>query len=268
MVAGRSLAFALSIMAATGAAAGASSHEVAFYDPDANYDALPRIVKSLNDHINSKLPGFRFSAVNDLDALVHAVADAHTPYALLSSEVLPRLKKYGCTPLLVPEAAGTVFYRKILVDTGTGAANVSRKRIAIATSETAEAAAKKILDTLRQAGLATDGATVVATTKDFDALLGITFGQADAALVTTDSIDLLKTVNPAAVASLRTLWTSGKILRPVLVALAGNEDASERNAVTGAFTEMLSTRSGKEAMESLGFDRWVPYTPALLGKGD
>ena len=250
-------------------AAADSDSNIIFYDPDANYEAVPRIVKGLNEHFARQLPGFHLRAVSDLAGLMGSISSIHATYALVASDSLDSLKKLGAIPLLVPEVAGSVYYKKILVDRGAGVAGeLQGKRIAAAIGDRSASAGTLVLGRLKTAGLKVTGALLIATSKDFDALLGLTFGQADAALVTAESVDVLRSVNPMAAKNLRTVWTSGNILRPVLVALRPDEGGAEsRNSVVRAFVNMEETPVGKGAMQSLGFERWVPFNASYSVRG-
>lgn len=67
--------------------------------------------------------------------------------------------------------------------------------------------------TAELAALGVTGARIVTVPKDIDALLALSFGQVDAALVTPISVDVLREVNPQVASKFRILAETAKILR-------------------------------------------------------
>lgn len=144
---------------------------------------------------------------------------------------------------------------------------LDRKNIATAvTGDDPAKEAQAMLGLLRQGGMHVDGTLVIHVSKDIDAVLALTFGQAHAALVTSNSIDVLKRINPSAAASLRTVYTTEPILRPPLCVVGDPPSPSQIAAVAAVFTQLLTDVDGKKVMYTLGIDAWVPFEPSMLGK--
>ena len=242
---------------------------IVFYDPDANYEAVPRIGSGITRHLAQKLPKYRLRVTADLASTLSVIKENRAGYAIMGSEYLQTDRSIRALPLLVPEARGSVYYNKILVDRQDGPpGDLRHKRIAaVAGDPHGHGAAEKVFSTLKAAGLQIDGALFLGTTKDIDALLALVFSQADAALVTVASVNRLKQINPVAAATLRSLWRSPDILRAPLVALQTYEIGKDRAEVTAAIQDLMSTTPGQSAMQALGIERWVTYSPDLPHPG-
>lgn len=257
------------VFCAWGAPAYAGTQRtILYYDPDANYDAIPRIIQSMNEYLAAQLPGFVMQMTSDPATTADTIKTDRIAYAILGAEFVNSTKTLGAAPLLVPEYKGSIYYNKLLVDRGTGPVGDLRgKRIAAATGDSRAGVADRVLDLLKHAGLQVDDAVFLGTSKDLDALLAVIFGQADAALITSNSLNTLKIVNPAAAKTMRNVWTSGNILRPLLVAIRGNEHGAQRDDVLKAFSTIPDNAAGRSAMQALGYDKWVAYTPQLTAGG-
>lgn len=241
---------------------------ILYYDPDANYDAIPRIVESLNLYLSEQLPGYVIQMTSDPATTTETIKSGRVAYAILGADFVESSKSLGVSPLLVPQYKGSVYYNKLLVDRGNGAPGDLRgKRIAAATGDSRAGVADRVLDLLKRAGLQVDDAVFLGTSKDLDALLAVIFGQADAALITSNSLNTLKLVNPAAAKTMRSVWTSGNILRPLLVAIRGNDHGIKREEVMKAFSSIPDNPTGRSAMQAMGYDKWIAYTPQLSTAG-
>lgn len=105
--------------------------------------------------------------------------------------------------------------------------------------------------------LPAESARIVPVPKDVDALLALTFGQVDAAMVTSEQYALLAKSNPAEAERLRVLAFSPEIDLPPVFAQV--ETAPElRGRFQAAITHLQDTAEGKAILAMLGFDAFVP----------
>lgn len=104
--------------------------------------------------------------------------------------------------------------------------------------------------------LPVDSAKVVPVPKDVDALLALSFGQVDAALITSEQYDELARSNPTEAARLAVLAFSPEIRLPPVFA---RDDASPE--LLGRFRDLLLGLSrdsdGQSLLAMLGFDGFV-----------
>ena len=172
-----------------------------------------------------------------------------------------------CEPMLVPASGGSSFYSKVLVDSGRGDPGDLRGRAVAATvlSANAEVALKETLEVLRRGGNKVDGARGIPVSKDIDALLALTFGQVQAALVTPDSIEVLKKINPSA-PKFRVVFKTEPILRPPLCEVGKRSSARDKAALVSALMEMSKDELGQKTIKAMGFDQWAAFESGMLKK--
>jgi len=101
-----------------------------------------------------------------------------------------------------------------------------------------------------------DSAKVVPVTKDVDALLALSFGQVDAALVTAQQYDLLAQSNPAVADKLQVLAFSPEIPLPALYATA-KADALFGQRLASALAALSDSDAGDEILHMLGYQAFA-----------
>ena len=255
--------FAISLLLATPNAM-ASGNRFLFCDPGANqFDslALTNIFSTFLSHVN---PDSSFQIVQDTQALSALLKDPSTHFAIVTSDYLASDAGRALRPVLVPSNHGDVFYRKILLDAGKNTlSSLSGKNIAVSSLavDRDKSAVKAELETI-----GVPDPVIVPVPKDIDALLALSFGQVDAALVTPASIDVLKQVNPQAAAGYRSLGETQRKLRSPLCILKANVESSEVEAMVAALHKMSSLPEGRELMRQLSFDGWQRFDAGMLKK--
>lgn len=247
-------------------AGGDDARLVVFYDPDANHKAILRITSLFNVYLSNVAPQWRFQPVHSRQAFEQLIRDDRAALAIVSSTYLKEKGVDSLRPLLVPSAEGDVRFSKLLVDTGGGTGrDLTGKRVAAAaTAADSTTAAKAITEVLRAEKLEVGSMIPIPVSKDIDALLAVSFGQADLALVTPTSIEVLKRINPAAAQTLRVVFKTEPTLWPPLCAIDGRLDDADLKALLDAFRAMPDDKVGKQAMRTLGFDRWAEYERGML----
>lgn len=108
--------------------------------------------------------------------------------------------------------------------------------------------------------LAVDSAKVVPVPKDVDALLALSFGQVDAALVTSEQYEQLARTRPAEADRLRVLAFSPEVRLPPVFA-SRSADPALRERLRDQLVRLAELPRGSEVLEMLGFDRFVAVTP-------
>lgn len=253
------------LLALACALVGASDgrHGLLFYDPDANHQAIVDITSAFNGYLARVSGALTFQPVQDRAAFEGLLRDHQGEFAIVSSQYLRQSK--GLSPLLVPTAKGDPFYKKLLVDTGNGAAGALEGKAIAATLTGEDRSGQAVLALLREGGVKVNGAVIVPVSKDIDALLALSFGQVQAALVTQASIDVLTKLKPRLVADIRTVYQTPRILRSPLCAI-GDVSSDRKKEFVDAMRSMASDTEGSAAMRTMGFDQWVSFDPGMLRK--
>jgi hypothetical protein len=101
--------------------------------------------------------------------------------------------------------------------------------------------------------LGAGSARIVPVPKDIDALLALSFGQVDAALVTSEQYEQLARTSPAEAELLRVLAFSSEVGLPPVFASAAT-DAAERERLTSLLARIREVPNGADLLAMLGFD--------------
>lgn len=253
----RCLTFAVATCVILGAAPPPDAPgKLVFFDPGANQYDLQGFSGAFSRFLEQVEPMLLFQVVRDAGVLGDMLHDEHVHFAMVPAEFLhSQGKGYNLVPLLVPTMGGDAYYRKLLVDNdGPEGRNLQGKGIA-ASGMAGKSDAARIADELEALGVV--GARIVTVPKDIDALLALSFGQVDAALVAPVSIDVLRQVNPQITQRLRTLAETNKILRSPLCAVAGRPSAAQTAALLKAVNSMADLPEGRELMGRLAIDGWI-----------
>ena len=239
---------------------------VLFYDPDANHKAILRITSLFNEYLHEVRPDLEFQPVHSRKAFERLLKDDRAVFAIVSSSYLQEARSNALTPLAVPSSEGDVYFHKVLVDTGSGSARDLRgKRVAAtATASDPAAASAAIVSALEAENVSVDGVIVIPVSKDIDALLAVSFGQADVALVTPMSLVVVSRINPGAAKSFRVRFKTRPALRPPLCAVGKRAARDERAAFAEAILTMHEHSAGNKAIRTLGFDQWLEYEDGML----
>ncbi len=252
------VALSFALLSLSGPSA-ADKQPLPFFDPDANHQAIASIKTWVDTYLDERGTLYFFQPVKDVDALKKVLEQSKPPYAIVSGAVAKDfVKNQKARVLLVPKAGGSIYYTKKLVDRKAPGQPFAAKTIAAAIGEASGPQAAQLLRTLSAAGLPVTGTVVISVAKDIDALLALTFGQVDAAIVTQQTIDLVAKLNPAASAKLRQVYETPQIIRPPLITFTPQASSGEASLVD-AFLSMERSEVGRKAVKALGFDGWTRH---------
>jgi hypothetical protein len=253
----------------------ATVRKLLYYNPDSDYQVLIEMVSSFNQFLRSSGVNVEFQAVSRSAVLEDQLSNTTSWYAIVSSAYLKDAKNRkdvpGLEPLMVPSLYGKTHFSKLLVTTSAGQSAQGSwrgKRIAAAATDSdPKRAVQAIVRTLKDNGINTDGAVVVPVSKDIDALLSLSFGQADAALVAPSSLEVLKRIQRTAAERTKIIATTKPSLYPPFCSVAGRPGAADVQAMVTLLEKMSRDPAGKQVLRALGFDQWVPYRASMLTTG-
>jgi hypothetical protein len=157
---------------------------------------------------------------------------------------------YGWKPLMQGHRNNVRGFSKILV-TSQGIQNpVQLRNKAVATVSLGRQTLYFInAQFLQPLGLSLNTVRIVTVSKDIDAIMALGFQQVDGAIVTNQSLDTLKRINPSVYSSIKVLRTLPLIAFPQLVCFPNAPDAFK---VQEAFRMLTMGSSGREFLLFLG----------------
>jgi hypothetical protein len=162
-------------------------------------------------------------------------------------------------PIVHPVRRGKTVYRKALM-TRPGIDSIddlTRGSVAATLHSMGPGTATVVLEAFH---LAPDSAKIVPVPKDVDALLALSFGQVDAALVTSEQFEQLSRGNPREAERLRVLAFSPEVTLPPVFA----RDAVDRTLglrVRDLLVRLPELAEGPAVLQMLGFDAFVAELP-------
>lgn len=160
----------------------------------------------------------------------------------------------GLTPLLLPLRGGQSLGRKTLMarPSITNLRELGHGSVAATMPTVTQARRPTRLEKLREQN---PGVRIIAVPKDIDALLAVSFGQVDAAFVSTAQFGMLAAVNPKLTQELHDLGYSEEIPFPRIYATdyaTTEEIARFRDNISSVNT----TGPGQRLTSLLGYDEW------------
>ena len=233
--------------------ARASDAELFFFSPDWAPGNLSTLAEAADRALSESGLNLSFQAFARYEDLVGQLSTARPALVLVPGWVAAEhggnLQLHA---LLRPTRDGRDTYHKILMTTKgvSSLAGLANATVAAAThpgSIDYPASASGIRS------LVGDGARILPVPKDIDALLALSFGQVDAALVTPAQFEILARVNPRGTNNLVELGRTPEVPLPRLYATRYIDD-DEANRLAAGIAKLSSSIKGRQFINLLGFD--------------
>jgi hypothetical protein len=223
------VAFALFI-----AVSGIFAQTVVYYDPDGNIKRIFDINAQGNKVFGAI--GVKFIAAAD-EKSFRAAMDLKPDFVIINSLVYLREREvFSLEPIGILVRKGKYVYQK--------------KIVSFLYSDLDSLNGKVISSSLEEAVYTIGGGIrfrLLKVPKDLDALLAVKFRQADGAMVSEDSLEIFKAIDPTSFQNLKFVFSTKGIYNPVVcITRWGNEKDKER------VLNVLST--AKELLTIMGFD--------------
>lgn len=235
--------------------AEADPPELFFFNPDWTTGNLNVLTEAVDHYIAENELDLRFQAFaryEDFKKQLHARRPAFVivpAWVEDDDDLEVRLSR-----LAHPVRDGQRSYRKALMARSDikSATELNGASIAAAAIGTGPRDPKSVLGHF---GLSDSNAAIIPVPKDIDALLALSFGQVDAALVTLAQLEQLQKLNPNSTKNLHVLDFSPAVPFP---SLASTEyaDTDDIAALQQSLPKIDTSGSGRALLKVLGFDRF------------
>lgn len=234
------------------AASASAETRIYYYDPDANLKDIAKLKTEVQSYFRKADPGSSLTAFVRMEDLVSAMKSSPPDFLVAASWFTKaQAARLGYKPLLVGHMGASKSYHKVLIaKTGTTPADSASLSMVRFGENSSDSLRSLVPDIGKYPNL-----NVVEVSKDIDAVLAVSFGQVDMALVRQQNIDAIRKVNASAVANLRVLGKSLPIEYPVLSASPKTDPELIDKVVKALQSPDVSGDAG--AMDLLGFQGWT-----------
>ncbi len=224
-----------------------------FYSPDWRPGNLNLLAESMEKIIAEEGVGVRFQAFARYEDFVERL-EIERPEFLVAPSWFEKVDRLGMDIELLarPVRNGKTSYRKALMTAPEveSLENLSHGSIAATVHTMGPGGDRTVLEVFN---LDPTTAKVIPVPKDIDALLALSFGQVDAALVTSAQFEMVTRINPNITKGLQVLAFSPEIDFPGVYA---TNKASEdmRRGFAHALGRLNKHEAGRHLLEQLGYE--------------
>ncbi len=224
---------------------GVFAQTVVYYDPDGNIKRIFDINVQGNKAFGAV--GMKFIAAADEKSFRAAMA-LKPDFVIVNSLVYLREREtFSLEPIGILVRKGRYVYQK--------------KIVSFLYSDMDSLNGKVISSSLEEAVYTIGGGIrfrLLKVPKDLDALLAVKFRQADAAMVSEDSLEIFKAIDPASFQNLKFVFSTKSIYNPVICITKWGNEANKEKVLNVLY-------SAREFLSIMGFDS-VSNSEKILSK--
>jgi len=232
---------------------------VYFYSSETNINTFKSLKMEFDSYL-AKFGDYEFQPFSDRKTFEEQVKDKPRCLVLLSSWHYANIHKaYVLKPMLVGVRNGQKYQKRILVASESAANIESVKTGPIASASSAQ----HTLSTLGEMFKDQDPVKnfkILTVPKDIDALMSVGFGMAKSALITENSLETLKTVNPPLYKKLKIVAESKESL--LLIIAAPESFVTDAEKMIGIIQNMSTDPDGEKKIKMLGLEGWQTFDPS------
>jgi len=227
-----------------------------FYNPETNIDNFATLRTSFDDLL-SKAGEFSFQPFDDAKVFEDTIKQKKCDVYLLSSWYFEILQRRALLKIaLLGTYKGSTTQSKMLV-TKKELSDIGMLKNAVIASASNETYTHSVLEKIVGAKnkAVTEGFKMFKVTRDMDALMGVGYGTASAALCTEGSLNRLASLNPPQYQQLHTLGTTEKNYF-LVVAISEKTNKKQMQALE-ILQKMSDSDTGEKILNLLGLDGWT-----------
>ncbi len=236
-------------------AAAGQPLELFFYSPEFAPANLGILQTSVEAYLKARHLTAHFQAFARYEDLRSEFAKRQVSFAILPPWIAERqCLGRSLTAIAEPVRNGSSLDRKILVASKHAAGNLRSASVAVSGPRGLGGAAPPLLGEFVSSH---PKARIINVPKDVDALLAVSFGQVEAAFVSSAQFETLARINPAMTAMLEETGYTAESPFPRLYAT--DAATAQRIAeMTEAAVSMGESDDGKRLLRLMGYDQWRP----------
>ena len=223
----------------------AEETKIYFYSTDININNFKSLKISCNEYIRD-YGSYQFQPFSDKETFEKQLRVDNSILIISSWHYQKLAKKYNLEALLVAQKKGTITDSKILV----GKKNSQMQGFVTSAYDIAYSDELLLQFTKKQ----NKKMPVLIVPKEIDALMSISFGMSSFALVSKDSLNFLKKINPSLTKDFQVFYESEPKYR---ILLANNILNQNKQEVITMFTNISKTLKGKKFLEMIDIEKFT-----------
>ncbi len=234
-----------------------------FYSAETNINNFKSLKMEFDGYL-AQFGNYEFQPFSDRKTFEEHVRDKSKSLLLVSSWHYANIyQDYGLSPLLVGVRNGQTSQKRILVSSQKAdpADIAGAGQIASASSVPHTTS---ILSGMFHEDEATASFKILTVPKDLDALMSVGFGMAKSAMITENSFESLKTINPSLHKKLNIIAESEETL--LLIVAAPEDFVSDAQELLTILQKMTTDPNGEKRVRMLGLDDWQAIEPSDRSK--
>ena len=224
-----------------------------FYSSETNINNF-KSLKMEFDRYLSKYGSYEFQPFEDRETFENHIKDKEKCLLLLSSWHFRSIDEaYYLAPVLVGVRDGSKYHKRVLVTIGKEANFDALRAGPIASASSAQHTTDILKGMLKEEYHKVQF-DILKVSKDFDALLSISFGASKSAITSQNSLKQMEKINPKLCAGMAVLAESDESL--LLILAVPESFKKEAKGMVDIINDMPADPDGKEKMGMLGLDGW------------
>jgi hypothetical protein len=234
-----------------------------FYSAEANINNFKSLKMEFDGYL-AQFGEYEFQPFSDRQTFEDYVKGKPRSLVMLSSWHYANIyREYALVPVLVGIRNGQTAQKRILVSAERSATLDQVKTGQIASASSVPHTTNLLAQMFRE----DEGATafkILSVPKDLDALMSVGFGMAKSAVITENSFESLRAINPSLHNKLHIIAEGDETL--LLVVAAPEDFASDVGDVLEILQHMATDPHGEQRVRMLGLDGWQAVDLSLRSK--
>ena len=219
--------------------------KVYFYTTETSVNNFKTLKISFDNYLG-RFGSYEFQPFHDKRTFEEHLSDENAVVILSSWHYETSCRQHNLEAVLVAQKDGRIQDSKVLIGKQGSSLN------GVITSAYDREHTQALLKEIFSAGH--ENLNVLTVPKEIDALMSVGFGMSKLALVSKDSFEHLKTVNPAMARSMKVLNTSTMAYR---MFMAKRTTDNDRQNIISVFENMHLSEEGRKQLSLLGIDKMV-----------
>ncbi|MCB1191842.1 MAG: hypothetical protein H7A23_06660 [Leptospiraceae bacterium] len=222
---------------------------IVYFDPDGNLRNIAGIQAEGNKYFQSISSELNFLVIGNRQVIKKEIENLQPPIMLVQFfYYLDNKSSLHLKPHFVFLSEGSITYTKKVITMNQDIQSLKSLDKKIVASSLSKSGFKKLLGNVNQ------NWRLLTVPKDLDAIMGLKFKQADAAIVSNNSLAAFSKIDPVDTKNIRTLYTTKEIYLPIGVVTKFSKNDKDISKIFLSIKNIKQSKEGKSFLEMLNFN--------------